>query len=337
MAAKSPADKFASRFLNLAENLPSDPVTVDSLIWVVTNTFPGGKKNDSHDKALSLLLRDHVRNDKLGPVCYRLSFHFGKESETFLRAVLEKNPHREIQGAACLALARFLVTRLERVEMIKDQPEVKVFHENMFGMDYVSTLLRQNSADVFEETESLFQRAVDKYGDGKLESGKTVGQEAKAELFGLRHLRVGKEAQNIEGEDQDGKALKLSDHRGKVVLLNFWSEHCGGCAAFWPRERALVAKMEGKPFALIGVNINPHDPKELKAAMDKSKLSWPSFAMGQTIAQAWNVRGTPTLYLLDHKGVIRFRWMGSPAEPILHEALEKLIKEAALSGKGTDK
>jgi cytochrome oxidase Cu insertion factor (SCO1/SenC/PrrC family) len=51
----------------------------------------------------------------------------------------------------------------------------------------------------------------------------TVAVRAKAELFEVRHLSVGKAAPDIEGEDQDGKRFKLSEYRGKVVLLDFWS------------------------------------------------------------------------------------------------------------------
>ncbi len=53
-------------------------------------------------------------------------------------------------------------------------------------------------------------------------SGGTVGDKAKAELFQIHRLAVGKEAPEIEGEDQDGERFKLSDYRGKVVLLDFW-------------------------------------------------------------------------------------------------------------------
>jgi peroxiredoxin len=43
-------------------------------------------------------------------------------------------------------------------------------------------------------------------------------------LFELRQLAIGKQAPEIEGQDQDGERFKLSDYRGKVVLLDFWQE-----------------------------------------------------------------------------------------------------------------
>ena len=68
-------------------------------------------------------------------------------------------------------------------------------------------------------------RATRDYGDVKLPDGETVAEKAEPELFGIRHLSVGKVAPDIEGEDQDGVKFKLSDYRGKVVLLDFWSEY----------------------------------------------------------------------------------------------------------------
>ncbi len=54
-------------------------------------------------------------------------------------------------------------------------------------------------------------------------SGKrSLGEEAGGELYELRHLRVGNVAPDIEGEDLDGKAFRLSEYRGKVVVIDFW-------------------------------------------------------------------------------------------------------------------
>jgi hypothetical protein len=98
--------------------------------------------------------------------------------------------------------------------------------------------------------------------------------------------------------------------------------------------------MEEKPFVIIGVNTNGYQPEKLKTVMDKEKLNWRSFAdhggdagFGGPISTKWNLQGTPTLFVLDHKGVIRYRWLGSPGEKKIDEALAKLVKEAEEDGK----
>ena len=92
--------------------------------------------------------------------------------------------------------------------------------------------------------------------------------------------------------------------------------------------------MQDKPFALIGVNINCHDPEKLRGVMDKEKLTFRSFtdtAAGEglgAIASAWNLFGTPTVFVLDHKGVIRYRQMGIPDRKAIDGVLKELIREA---------
>ena len=89
--------------------------------------------------------------------------------------------------------------------------------------------------------------------------------------------------------------------------------------------------MENKPFVLIGVNSDP-SKDVLKKVIDKEKMTWRSFwdggSSGGPIASKWNVRGWPTLYVVDHKGVIRHKWLGSPDNETLDKALEKLVKAA---------
>jgi hypothetical protein len=90
---------------------------------------------------------------------------------------------------------------------------------------------------------------------------------------------------------------------------------------------------------LIGVNVNGYDVKELKKAMDREKLTWRSFAdpgaLGQgAITTKWNLPGTPTMYVIDPKGVIRHKWAGgTPGEKAIDAALDKLIKEAQEDGR----
>jgi hypothetical protein len=98
----------------------------------------------------------------------------------------------------------------------------------------------------------------------------------------------------------------------------------------YPHERSLVKRLEGKPFVLLGVN-SDRDRAELKKVMEKEKITWRSFwnggSTGGPISSRWDVQGWPTLYLIDAKGVIRHKHLGSPGEKELDEELDKLIAE----------
>jgi hypothetical protein len=90
---------------------------------------------------------------------------------------------------------------------------------------------------------------------------------------------------------------------------------------------------------MIGVNGNEFRAKRLKEVMEKEKLNWRSFVDRGDINAKWNVAGTPTYYILDHKGVIRDKWVGrpGPGEKAIDAALEKLIQEAERDAKKAPK
>jgi hypothetical protein len=218
------------KLLELAEKNPKEPWVLDALTHVITLEYwldnyslhPGWGKESRQAKAIAILLRDHLQSDKLAETCKRAQFGFRKECETFLRTVLEKNPHKAVQGEACLRLALFLNGRLNRLDLLKDQPDVNKRYEGLYGKNYLDALRRQGRAQALAEIEAVFEQAAAKYGDIELAWGGKIGDNAKTELFALRHLSVGKKALDIEGPDQDGVRFKLSDYRGKVVLLYFW-------------------------------------------------------------------------------------------------------------------
>ena len=78
---------------------------------------------------------------------------------------------------------------------------------------------------------------------------------------------------------------------------------------------------------MVGVNVSEFETKNLKERMDKEKMNWRSFAHQDAINTKWNP-STPGYYVLDPKGVIRYKWVGAPGEKAIDTAVEKLINEA---------
>jgi Thioredoxin-like len=100
----------------------------------------------------------------------------------------------------------------------------------------------------------------------------------------------------------------------------------------YPHERSLVKKLAEKPFVLLGVNSDT-DLDELKKTLEEEQITWRSFwngkeGTGGPISTEWNVHGWPTLYVIDHKGIIRHKWVGSPGEEKMDAAIDKLVEVA---------
>ena len=97
-----------------------------------------------------------------------------------------------------------------------------------------------------------------------------------------------------------------------------------------------MKQLAEKPFALLGVHGLDYPPAKLKAVMEKEKLNWRSFS-SRDIANRWSARGTPTYYIIDPRGVIRFKWVGYPGAKAIDTALETLIEETEGTGKKTQR
>ena len=101
-------------------------------------------------------------------------------------------------------------------------------------------------------------------------------------LSGMRSLfrraQLDRELDAAELHARCGKELRLAHYRGKVVLLDFWGDWCIWCMRMVPHEKDLVKRMEGKPFALVGVNSDPRE--RAKESVKKNGISWRSFFNG---------------------------------------------------------
>jgi len=221
-----------TRYADFAEAHASDPIVLEAALeairalngedsqtqvaWELNTTrFPEPGAGNPAGRIVALLLRDHLRSDQLVQICLRMCYGLRPEYEDFLKRVVEENPHQEVRGVACLSLAQFLNARLLKLDLYRERAGLAERYALLLGKEFHST-----SAEV----EALFTRAAESFGDVKHPYGGTIGEQASAQLFELRNLVVGKTPPDIEGVDQDGRPLKLSEYRGRVVLLDFWSE-----------------------------------------------------------------------------------------------------------------
>ena len=98
----------------------------------------------------------------------------------------------------------------------------------------------------------------------------------------------------------------------------------------YPHERSLVKRLKDEPFALIGVN-SDRDLEGLKPTLEQERITWRSFwngpgGTGGPISERWNVKGWPTIYVLDHEGRIRYKGVRGES---MDEAVDTLLAQLA--------
>ena len=212
----------ARRALELARKHPKDPVAVDALSWIIAGGLGYFTARAEIETAYDLLRKHYVASDKLQRVCGMATIYhyYSPKPEKLLRGMIEENPHHAMQGWARISLARVLRREAIMAKMVRDPKEAERL-ATFTNADIMKHYKNSDPDKLSKEAENLLEGVGSKYGDVKSARG-TLGDQAKAMLFEMRYLVVGKIAPEIEGEDIDGKKFKLSDYRGKVVVLDFW-------------------------------------------------------------------------------------------------------------------
>jgi peroxiredoxin len=158
----------------------------------------------------------------------------------------------------------------------------------------------------------------------------TLGQVAAGRLDDMRNLAVGKVAPDFEGVGVDGKPLKLSNYRGKVVALVYWFSNCGPCLREIPHERELTEKMKGRPFTLLGI-VTDGRCEEARKIIESEGMTWPNLlGGGDKVAEQYHVKSNPSYFVLDADGVIRSK--GYVIASALDKLVEQLVSETEARG-----
>lgn len=327
---------FSKRFRAIA-NAGDRKTAVAALSWIVKNDY---RDSPTAQAALVRLSGDFVDDDALVDVSRQIvGWMPSVAAETFFTEAAQSS-NKAVRGNAVYWHAMYLKSKADLVRILRDPKQASrhAAAETAFGKDAVTLLKLFDPAKIDVKYQTLLEQASE-FSDVPSFRG-TIADVAKSELFELRNLEVGKPAPEIAGVDLSGKELKLSDYRGKIVVLSFWGSWCPKCMQLVEQERALSETLSDRPFALLGIDSDATQSAGQRAAEAK-KMDWPSWWDGDKatgrIATTWNIKEWPVFYVLDHEGVIRAKTTGATPgglTDVVAPTIDALLAEMGEAGVG---
>ncbi|CAG0990819.1 partial glutathione peroxidase, partial [Anaerolineae bacterium] len=127
-------------------------------------------------------------------------------------------------------------------------------------------------------------------------------------------------------KDGDGKDVKLSDYKGKVVVLDFWGSWCPPCRAAMPGIQKIHEKYKEKGVAVVGMNYERNAAANPAKFMKDNGYTYGLVLKADTIADKYKVNGWPTFYILDKEGKVL--WSAVGHDPSHEGQMAKVIEEA---------
>ncbi|HFC12053.1 MAG TPA: TlpA family protein disulfide reductase [Anaerolineae bacterium] len=157
-----------------------------------------------------------------------------------------------------------------------------------------------------------------------LETSRTIGAGDTETSTAVEAARVGYTAPNFVLTTIKGDEMRLSDLRGKPVILNFWATWCGPCRAEMPAFARLATDLPND-ISVIGVN-QGESAEIIRDFADELAVTYPLLVdLDQSVNRQYGVRGLPTTLFIDADGIIRDQIIGAASEAVLKEKIAPLF------------
>jgi thiol-disulfide isomerase/thioredoxin len=240
---------------------------------------------------LKVLKEHHLKSPKLTDIVMPLIEIDIPAAEDFLKHLISDSPVSEVNGLAKLALG------IRRLNINDEEAKLEACKA---AYDEAEKLLKQAKA--------LEGLTIPRAPDAPMDAADVkVSELAESELNRLKMLRRLMLGQSIPSENVllGDQALKLTDLRGKIVVLKFGAKWCYPCQEMKPHQKVMEKRLSSQPFRYVDVDLDENP--ELR--------------------ERWYINAVPRVFILDQEGIIRFK--GITEAKALDEAVDGLLKKLA--------
>ncbi len=209
--------EFGEPIIEIARQAEQDPKTsLAAVEWLLQSP------DTNHHKVAGEVIVKHHANNEMLPGMLSATIMPNQYTFNIFKDVIATSENRTIKGQVTLAQISFLNEAQQLAPMVAANPQFAEIYPDMSAF-LKSEMIQELDSDVML---AKMKALAENYGDvaiGDSTIGDEVGREVKV-LEVRSRVAIGKVAPDIEGPDIDGESFKLSDYRGKVVLLDFWGD-----------------------------------------------------------------------------------------------------------------
>ena len=139
-----------------------------------------------------------------------------------------------------------------------------------------------------------------------------------------------KKAPDFTLKDADGRPVKLSDYKGRVVLLNFWATWCGPCRIEIPWFVEFEQKFKDRGFAVLGVAMDEDGWDVVKPYLERVKVNYRVVIGSDMVSEMYGgVESFPTTFMLDREGRVASMHPGLMSRKVYQDEIDQLLAEGA--------